>query len=178
MDEEVAQFTAFTSAEPAKAVQYLQLTDGNLEQAIQLYFENPDLDLGATSPQASRSAPPAPPADRPTHYEDEQGVIHVDSDEEEEDPFPTESIIQPTALPDSDFEDDEAMARRLQNEMYAGEGEGVDVRAPIARTAETLVGPGADYNDEADMNAAMIAHERAREARRRLGANLHFLTLS
>jgi len=52
------------------------------------------------------------------------------------------------------------------------------VRAPIARTAETLVGPGADYNDEADMNAAMIAHERAREARRRLGANLHFLTLS
>ncbi|KAK6340772.1 UBX domain-containing protein 7 [Orbilia brochopaga] len=59
------------------------------------------------------------------------------------------------------YEDDEAMARRLQEELYAetggsganwgggggnGAGSGYDdIRAPMARTTETLVGPDEDY---------------------------------
>ncbi|KAF2863490.1 hypothetical protein K470DRAFT_210527 [Piedraia hortae CBS 480.64] len=45
-------------------------------------------------------------------------------------------------------EDDEAMARRLQNEMYGGGSGGADggVRAPIARTTETLV--GGDWDED------------------------------
>ncbi|EWC46147.1 hypothetical protein DRE_04525 [Drechslerella stenobrocha 248] len=57
------------------------------------------------------------------------------------------------------YEDDEAMARRLQEEMYAETGGnssrwggggaddefGDGIRAPMARTTETLVGPDDDY---------------------------------
>lgn len=62
------------------------------------------------------------------------------------------------------YEDDEAMARRLQEEMYAGGDMGGDagrdydadgVRAPIARTTETLLGPGSMYNDPDPHQAAL-----------------------
>jgi UBX domain-containing protein 7 len=178
MDEQVAQFTAFTDADPAKAQNYLQLTDGNVEQAVQLYFENPDLDFGGVaSPQTSH--PAATTTNQPaTQYEDEEGVIHLDSDNEAEDPFGVEDSPPPVPrrpdLPSVD--DDEAMARRLQEEMYGG-GAGAmeDVRAPIARTAETLIGPGANFDDEGDMHAAVLAQQRLQQARRRLGMVASFI---
>ena len=54
---------------------YLQLTDFNIEQAMQLYFENggaPLTDDPVPSTSGSRQA----------GYEDESGVVHVDSDDD------------------------------------------------------------------------------------------------
>ncbi|KAK0838167.1 UBX domain protein Ubx2 [Friedmanniomyces endolithicus] len=47
MDEQISTFVAFTDGTPAQAQQYLALTDGNVEQAVELFFSNPD--LGATA---------------------------------------------------------------------------------------------------------------------------------
>ena len=43
MDEQIGTFCAFTSGTPEQATRFLQLTDGNVEQAVELYFSNPDL---------------------------------------------------------------------------------------------------------------------------------------
>lgn len=69
-------------------------------------------------------------------------------------------------------DDDEAMARRLQEELYGAPGNGrggaemVDehgYRAPIGRTTETLVGPGSfDPTDGDEMRAAVMEQVAAR----------------
>ncbi|KKZ65568.1 hypothetical protein EMCG_08593 [[Emmonsia] crescens] len=186
-DAAVAGFTEITGSSPEVAAQYLQLTDGNLETAMQLYFENGGADIQPepTPPQLqvpiSHPAPPVPPRSsrpsRPPGYEDEHGVVHLDSDDDYNDrndinnnsnndegtniPVRTShqssspSASRPLPGGFSTFDDDEAMARRLQEEFYSGaENFGpVDetgVRAPMARTTETLVGPGADLGFDAD----------------------------
>lgn len=140
-DDNVANFVAITSCEPDKAAQYLRLTDNNLEQAIQLFFDSPNLDFGGP--------PAAPPAANASVLD----PIQIDSDQDMSDfDAGLDSDPRPAAQPNT--EDDEAMARRLQEEMYAGGGGlGPDeVRAPMERRTETLVGPGADWgpgsNDE------------------------------
>src|ERR1700744_1058575 len=91
-DELIVQFTSITDTTPSQAEQYLRLTEGNLEQAIQLFFEDPNLATTAASASSSNPVPaPAPAAapistrKRKTYGEDEQGVIHIDSDDEEQD---------------------------------------------------------------------------------------------
>ncbi|KAF2725427.1 hypothetical protein K431DRAFT_280786 [Polychaeton citri CBS 116435] len=142
-DELIGSFCAITSATPEQARQYLQLSDNNLEPAIQLFFDSPD--LGNAAP------PPAQSSSQPTATRDDP--INIDDD----------------------IEDDEAMARRLQQEMYGGGGGGAQsnldqdgVRAPIARTAETLVGPGSgDWRDDPnDMHTAVMEQMMARQRRR------------
>ncbi|KAK5122418.1 hypothetical protein LTR85_004002 [Meristemomyces frigidus] len=162
MDEQIATFSAFTSATPAQAQQYLSLTDGNVEQAVELFFSNPD--LGATA------AAPAQPAQPPSSSRD---PITIDDDEDEdydEDVQMTGS--RPAAPSGPSVEDDEAMARRLQEEMYGAGGGGggrgdidpeTGVRAPMARTTETLVGPGSDWRDDPnEMNAAVFEQMQRR----------------
>ncbi|KAJ5082131.1 hypothetical protein N7532_011174 [Penicillium argentinense] len=150
----VAQFTEITGSTPELATQYLQLADFNIEQAMQLYFEN-----GGLSEEPSQ-----PP--RSSRFEDESGVVHIDSDSDDD--------IENQRPAESTFEDDAAMARRLQEEMYGGEGAtgggghgaGFDddgVRAPMARTTETLVGPGADYDDDDAMHTNILSQLRARQ---------------
>src|SRR2546421_10094195 len=80
-DSALAQFTEITGASPETATQYLQWTDYNLQTATQLYFENGGLQL------PTAEAPPVPPASSPPQgltrsagYEDEHGVVHIDSD--------------------------------------------------------------------------------------------------
>lgn len=158
MDDNIANFTSITGADPQRATQYLQLTDGNLEQAIQLYFDSPNLDVGGSTAQ------PATSASGQAH-----APIRIDSDDEdldEDEAIATESR-QGSGPPGHNVEDDEAMARRLQEEMY---GDGASdpsggVRAPMARTTETLVGPGTGYDDEDGMHAAIMSQM----ARRRGG---------
>lgn len=143
-DELIGSFCAITSATPEQARQYLQLSDNNLEPAIQLFFDSPDL---GNAPAQASSASSQPPATR-------ENPINIDDD----------------------IEDDEAMARRLQQEMYGGGagggnpgGEDEDgVRAPIARTTETLVGPGSgDWRDDPDhMHTAVMEQMLARQRRR------------
>lgn len=171
-DEAISSVTAITGASPEVARHYLQLTDGNLEQAIQLYFDSPEL-----ASMASNTAPaPPPPSSRPVprtvSRTDSSGVIHIDSDDDamEEDIDDDDTIQRQaagSAAPGVPYEDDEAMARRMQQELYSGgdqsgalDGDGV--RAPIGRTTETLVGPGADWEGSVDVHDAVLEQLRRR----------------
>lgn len=153
----VAQFTEITSSSPELATQYLQLTDFNIEQAMQLYFENGGAPL-TEEPEPQR-------ARRTSGREDESGVVHIDSDD---DVTIDESRSAPRSgpAPGSTFDDDAAMARRLQEEIYGGAQQNAEdeVRAPMARTTETLVGPEDDF-DDGDMHASILSQVRARQQR-------------
>lgn len=161
MDEEnVLNFVSITSCDPDKAAQYLRLTDNNLEQAIQLFFDSPNLDFG---PATASSAPAAAAASSSA-----QNAINVDSDEEMSDFNPGAHTDTPPVR--SNLESDEELARRLQEEDYGGGGAAQaqdEVRAPIQRTQETLVGPGANWGpaDEDDDIDAMVQEQLARRQR-------------
>lgn len=181
MDDLVAQFTAVTSADPEKAAQYLRLTEGNLEQAIQLFYDSPALDLNTSenSHQTRLHASEGRDADQPPYREDREGVVHIDSDDEAPETMdidgeslpsrshrhnPSSSFTRRPAI-ESTYEDDEAIAKRLQNEMYET-GENLDeVRAPVARVSETLVGPGSDWGTEEDDYGHYEILARQRRAR-------------
>ena len=202
----VAQFTSITGASPERALQYLHLTDGNLEQAMQLFFDSDGIDLeGSAAPTTGTpSTTPQVPQASPHHrtrspgYTDGSGVVHIDSDEDETEDNDVEvtghntragatssrsrsalhtpaTVTPPTGTAMRGIDDDEALARRLQEEFYAGGdvagGRGVDsIRAPIGRTTETLVGPGVDYlSDPDEVRAAVLEQMRARQRPRPQG---------
>jgi len=207
----VAQFTSITGTSTERASQYLRLTDGNLEQAMQLFFDSDGIDLEGSAPPAASapvatSQPPAAPPLQPHQgsrvggFTDDNGVVHIDSDEEisdDNDPEVTGYNVRagaassrsrsalhtpaaatpPTGTAAGGVDDDEALARRLQEEFYAGGdmagGRDADgVRAPIGRTTETLVGPGADYlSDPEEMRAAVLEQMRARQRPRPQGTH-------
>lgn len=155
MGDQVAQFTEITGATPELATQYLQLADFDIEQSMQLYFENGGAPL--------TEEPAQPP--RRTRFEDETGVVHIDSDTDDDN---APARAQASARAASTFEDDAAMARRLQEEMYGVGAGGIGepdepVRAPMARTTETLVGPDLDFDDEEDMHTNILSQLRARQ---------------
>ncbi|TVY30415.1 UBX domain-containing protein [Lachnellula hyalina] len=178
MDDIIDTFVAFTGATPDVARRYLEMTDNNSEQAIQLYFDSPDLASGlgqSTQP----SAPSIPSSTRPqpraasAGREDSKGVVHLDDDDE--DMIDLDDGGQATSAAAigraADYEDDEAIARRMQEEFYGGGdasgGLGADgVRAPIGRTTETLVGGhgGGGWGAD-DMQAAVEQQMRNRLAR-------------
>lgn len=156
-DEAITTFCSITSTTPQQAQQYLQFSDGNVEQAIELFFNNPDLAGSAPTAQAQ----PASTRDDP---------INIDDDDDD--------VMDTTgAQGGHSTEDDEAMARRLQQEMYGAGGGGggagmgdVDeegVRAPMARTTETLVGPGSDWRDDPDQMQAAIGEQMNARMRHR-----------
>src|ERR1700712_540000 len=149
-DEQVAQFTGITAATPSQAEQYLRLTEGNLEQAIQLFFEDPNL-ASFQAPSAAATTQTQPTSSsrpkRKAYTEDADGVVHVDSDDDDD--FEMSDAPDGGGALRPDLDADEEMARRLQEEMYAGgRADPESVRAPMARTTETLVGgPGFDDAD-------------------------------
>lgn len=166
MDEAIQTFCSFTGGTPEQAQRYLSLTDGNVEQAAELFFTSPD--LGA--PTATPSQPP------PQSSRDDPITIDDDEDDVQE--------MIGRAAGASSMEDDEAMARRLQEEMYGSSGGGgggggaagalddEGVRAPMARTTETLVGPGSNWHgddDETEMRAAVAEQMMARNRQRGQG---------
>ncbi|CAL8579722.1 UBX domain protein Ubx2 [Xanthoria parietina] len=193
-DGALAQFTSITGTKPEIAQRYLAFTDGDLQQAIELFFANDGADLdipSASNPPASSRPPPVPPpATRPPQA---QHAVQIDSDSDPDYddhsntrrpgstarqsaradqgmPSHTPSSSTPTTYSaGGGVNDDEAFARQLQQEMYgeAGVGPAMDpegVRAPIARTTETLIGPDSfDANDPGDMNAAVLEQLRARQ---------------
>ena len=220
MDDDIlSSFAAITGTATDKAQQYLTLTDGNLEQALELYFTNDGADL-----EGAPSTAPAPPpqvqsvpssssstSTRPSRprqgYHDNREIVHVDSESESDEsgvesaqrtaaisargqPDVNTSSLQqapiastPSAGRTDPGEDDEAMARRLQEEFYGAHAasETADpegIRAPIARTTETLVGPGAyDLDDEGDMRAAVLEQMRARQQQPRSRGTSSFTTV-
>ncbi|KAH8648908.1 hypothetical protein BGZ60DRAFT_534771 [Tricladium varicosporioides] len=176
MDEAIDTFVTFTGASAAVARRYLQMTENDSQQAIQLYFDSPDLASGADA--AASTAPPVPTSTRPrpstsnAGHEDASGVVHLDSDDDnmEVDDDDEETSTAAAIGRAADFEDDEAIARRMQEELYAGgdSAGGFDtdgVRAPIGRTTETLVGgPGGDWGHD-DVQAAVAEQMRLRQQR-------------
>lgn len=157
-DENILNFVNITSCDPDKAAQYLRLTEGNFEQAIQLYFDSPNLDLGGASAAAAAPAQNAPSSAR--------NPIAVDSDDDLMDFETPVDASTPPSRPPPAIEDDEAMARRLQEEMYGAGGPmgEQEVRAPMQRTTETLIGPGSNWGaaDEDEDVDAMVQEQLAR----------------
>lgn len=177
-DATIANFTDITGAKADLARQYLQLSDGDVNQAVQLFFESGGVDMGGSFDTAQQ-APPVPTASRPTGQARNE-PISVDSDEDNSDggiPIANEGnlIDNDEAMARNLQESDEAMARRLQEEAYGarggrgGDGAGgmdidpeTGVRRPMARTQETLAGGfggvgfgRAGFEDDEDLQAAV-----------------------
>lgn len=131
-DADISSFIEITGASTPVARSILEMTNGDVSQAVQLFFENPDLEQSINSASA---APPARSSGTQRGVrEDDDGVIHIDSDDDDD--------VQMSGR-DAHLETDEEMARRLQEDSYAGAPGGVeDVRSPIQRTTETLIAPG------------------------------------
>lgn len=171
MDESINHFMTFTGESTDVARRYLGLTDNIAEQAIQLYFDSPDLATGSEP-----SAPPIPTSTRPevpqtsrpapqqhAEEDDSDDDMNTHHDEENEDTSHAAAVARA-----ADYEDDEAMARRMQEELYAGgdASGGYDadgVRAPIGRVTETLVDAGGDWGPD-DMQTTVLQQMRARRA--------------
>ncbi|KAF3916009.1 hypothetical protein AA313_de0210092 [Arthrobotrys entomopaga] len=184
-EEVLAHFTSITDATVSRAEQYLSVTEWNLENAIGLYFANDGADLGGSTATTSTStAPPPPPLAVPTTQEPSrhQGrtssdAISIDGDDDEDLELaraqaaasaPASRPTQPTV---DIYEDDEAMARRLQQELYAEAGNSTSnwreedvggVRAPMARTTEMLVGPDDEYRAMLEMRARAAGRAQGR----------------
>jgi UBX domain-containing protein 7 len=181
-DDAVAQVVMVTNTTTEKAIQYLTLADGHPDQAITLFFENGGADLvgGPSSSHPSSTHPAAL-----THSDrrgDARNPIDVDDDDAFNDDNPQFTGSRPAAhlanrestpsQAESTFEDDAAMARRLQEEMYGSPGSGGmggedTIRAPIARQSETLLGPGASSGGYADADIPAAIEERMRDLQRR-----------
>jgi UBX domain-containing protein 7 len=154
-DSLVAEFTSITSASPAQAQAYLRITDNNLEQAIELFFDDPNLTAEPAEPaQASASRPP--------HREDSHGVIHIDSDDNED------VVITGTHTVGPDTSEDAEIARQLQQELFAtADGDADEARVPMLRTRETLVGGDDDDYQGSEIDSIVQQQLRDRERRRR-----------
>lgn len=196
-EEAVAQFVSFTSSTPDQAIQYLRLSDGDIQQAIDLFYANDGNDLSGTAQAPAVSPPQAPPPGLSQRgYEDSHGIVHLDTDSEFSDDEKPEATRTNRSLPAVSartrpsthtpssmtpptgpvaFDDDEAIAMRLQEEIYAGAGARGTAdtnpdgpRAPIGRTTETLIGPGSfDSNNSNEMRAVVLEQMRARQQPRR-----------
>ncbi len=80
-----------------------------------------------------------------------------------------------------DVDADEVLAKRLQEEFYGGTGIASElgedgIRAPMARTTETLIGPDSfDPNDAEQMHAAVLEQMRARHRPRPRGTFFDYM---
>lgn len=172
MDEDVAQFMAITGTDNERVARgYLEISGNDQMQAIQLFFESPELAANFTSDTHAASAQSSSNAPRHlTGREDSRGVITIDSDDDDDGDVPMDDDDDgdgngvAAVARAAQEEDDAAMARRLQEEMY-GQGGGAaaeDVRAPMSRTTETLVAPNPAWGMEDDNEAAVLEQLRRR----------------
>ncbi|ORY62473.1 uncharacterized protein BCR38DRAFT_240662 [Pseudomassariella vexata] len=192
MDENVASFQSITGTDNERVARgYLEISGGDVMQAIQLFFESPELSASFTTP--SQGPPASTPAAargtaapaRTVGRQDASGVIHIDSDDEEDIQMSqADDHDDNIVIPDDDEdevaavartvqeEEDAAMARRLQDEMYSQEPGSVDgVRAPMSRTTETLVDPHPAWGMDDDREAAVLDELRRRRQARAGPAN-------
>lgn len=166
--EAVEAFIGITGANRTAAEHMLELCGSDLEQAVQLWYADEDLQRTLTNAGSSGTAAQQTPG-RPNRpqigREDEHGVIHIDSDDDV--PMTQDDFAESDAADEAaniarkaQEEEDAAMAKRLQEELYSGQAADEDgVRAPIGRTTETLVAP-TSYDD--DGHAAVLEQLRRR----------------
>jgi UBX domain-containing protein 7 len=185
--EDVEQFMGITGANDDAARRMLEMCGADIEQAVQLWFADEELQRTLSAPvPAAQSAGPSTNASRaqsrPSRSrsnrragrEDDQGVIHLDSDDDiemtEDESFGQfddgdDTTNAANVARTAQEEEDAAMAKRLQEELYGGpalDEEGV--RAPMARTTETLVAPTAYGGPDEE---AILEQIRRRQAPRR-----------
>jgi UBX domain-containing protein 7 len=182
-DDAIAQVVMVTDTTPEKAAQYLTLADGDPDQAVTLYFENGGADLvgGSSSSTPATTQPSAP--SRASAMGNAQNPINVDDDDMFDDDNPQITHSQRVGAQEpqhqsSQYEDDAAMARRLQEQMYAGSGANGEetVRAPLARQSETLLGPGADVGGfSASEVPAAVERQMQEMQRRRYGGSGEYI---
>jgi len=176
-EEDVESFMGITGANRTAAERMLDLCSSQLEQAIQLWFADEDLqrslsNAGPSTTAASGASAPASRSRQPNRSqigrEDAQGVIHIDSDDDvpmTEDEVDDGDEVAGVARRAQE-EEDAAMAKRLQEELYSGQNaDEAGVRAPMARTTETLVAP-VYGDDEDDGHAAVLEQMRRRQQAR------------
>lgn len=175
MDEEIANFVAITGTSDDVARGFIELAGGDYERAVALFFESPELasSIGAgvstTVPAATSTTRAAGRSNR-AGREDASGVIHIDDDDDDDymevdndfDSDDNDAVAASHAANMAQEEEDAAMAKRLQEELYQqGSGSGgaaVDeVRAPIGRTTETLIAPNPTWADDDEDNSEMQA---------------------
>lgn len=154
MDEQILEFIGITAASPQKAESYLRVADFDINQAVQLFFDMDGADMEA-APATAPATAPAVPQLPPRQEAGGSGHEPIDVGELEDDDLreaiiASDDVPRSTGVPGAAYEDDEAMARRLQEEAYRENGGAATdpdgVRAPIAKTRETLV--GGDYDDD------------------------------
>ncbi|ESZ95344.1 putative Serine/threonine-protein kinase svkA [Sclerotinia borealis F-4128] len=182
MDDPIEAFTSITGQSEVVARRYLGMTDNNYEQAIGLFFEAPEL-AGSQNDTPQQAPPQIPTSTRPQRsttraMEHSSGVVHIDSDADVEvdddgSDADSDAAIAAAIARAAEVEDDAAMARRMQEELYGGgdAGGGLDadgVRAPIARTTETLVGGSGDWETD-DAQQAVMQQMRLRAQARAAG---------
>lgn len=159
MDEQVDEFVSFTAASEAVARGFLQMSGGDVMQAVQLFYEHPELQssVGAEPSSSSRPAPGRVPASASATPASIPGAnrtnaIAIDSDDDDaqmlgsdldddgdNDDGDTEHI---DAIRRAQEEEDARLAQQMQEDLYKQVPADEDgVRAPIARTTETLVAP-------------------------------------
>lgn len=180
MDEAIAQLVSITACTPEIARQYVQLADGDTNQAVQLFFENGGADLAGTAAPAPET-PPAPPTSRVSGTGNLQNPINVEDDDDNDisdDNDPDITGYRPRQPAITSVDDDEAMARRLQEEMY-GDPEN-SIRAPIARQSDTLLGAGSDSRAFSGVGLDEAVEERMQsfQQRRRQGKLAHDFYIS
>ncbi|KAK4239406.1 hypothetical protein C8A03DRAFT_14201 [Achaetomium macrosporum] len=171
--EDIDSFIAITGANRTAAEHMLELCGSELEQAIQLWFTDEDLQRSLSNAGPSTATASASRSSRPNRpqigREDEEGVIHLDSDDDvpmTEDEF--DDVDEAAAIARrAQEEEDAAMAKRMQEELYGGQAadEG-GVRAPMARVTETLVGPSFDDPEDDDGHSAVLEQLRRRQQAR------------
>lgn len=101
------------------------------------------------------------------HISDDDDVVEI-SDAHQADRAAAEQVAAEQAATLAQEEEDAAMAKRLQEELYrdshgAGAAGDDGVRAPIARTTETLVAPDPTWaGGDDEMGSAILDHLRGR----------------
>lgn len=186
MDGDIDNFMMITGVDSQDVARgYLQICSGDLSQAIQMFYNAPELQASFTAMPSEPSAPAT--SSRPggsssrahgsglTGREDAQGVVHIDSDSDDVHMIEDDEADDDVAAiaRNAQEEEDAAIARRLQEEFYgsgsASAGDGV--RAPIAQTTETLAGPNLAWSMDEDREAAILEQLRARNRVRRPNRN-------
>ncbi|KAI0395757.1 hypothetical protein F5Y17DRAFT_422180 [Xylariaceae sp. FL0594] len=175
--EEIETFKTVTGVNSDNVARgYLQIAGGSAMEAIQMFFDSPELQSSFEVPPSA--APAAAPRQstlprRRTGREDSSGVIHIDSDDDDDVPM-TEDGDDDTIARDvarsAQEEEDAAMARRLQEELYgstSGGGADEGVRAPIAQTTETLAAPDYSWNDDLAREHLLQARPQRRQQAQR-----------
>ncbi|KAH9908969.1 hypothetical protein F4778DRAFT_205986 [Xylariomycetidae sp. FL2044] len=194
MDSQLEQFMLVTGVGSENVARgYLEISGGDAEQAITMFFENPELQASFNAPSSAATLPTSSNRSRNVARagrEDASGVIHIDSDDD--DVPMSDDQNEDFVIPDDDEdhvgvaavartaqeEEDAAMARRLQEEMYSENTASADgVRAPIERRTETLMAPDPAWGGfDDDRHEALLeqARQRARPSRARGNRNNPF----